>query len=170
MDATLPPTGTTALLERLTDFVPDDFIAELFPRSVTGGRRHALSAAQLWRVHLLALLTSTHSLNLLLAQLPEQPAWRGFAKLRRTLPTARMLHEFRALVGVDGLRRINTHLLGRLLCRSGVQPHAVALIDATDLPAACSGFKKKHRPVHGSPRDAGGAHAQERAKPLVCRL
>jgi hypothetical protein len=41
------------------------------------------------------------------AQLPEQPAWRRFARLRRTLPTARMLHEFRQTVGVGGLRCIS---------------------------------------------------------------
>jgi hypothetical protein len=91
---------------------------------------------------LLAVLTSTHSLNLIVAQLPEQPAWRRFARLRRTLPTARMLHEFRQTVGVGGLRCIQQHLVGRLLHRQGVQPYAVALMDATDLPASCSGFKK----------------------------
>ena len=88
------------------------------------------------------MLTSTHSLNLVAAQLPEQAAWRRFARLRRTLPTARMLHEFRQTLGGSGLRRINQHLVGRLLHRQGVQPHAVALMDATDLPAACGGFKK----------------------------
>src|SRR5882672_5815988 len=127
MLATLPPVGTIALLERLSVFVPDDFIADFCPRAFTGGRRHDLSAAQIWRVHLLAVLTSTHSLNLIVAQLPEQPAWRRFARLRRQLPTARMLSEFRRQIGVSGLRRINQHLLGRLLHRQGVQPHAVAL-------------------------------------------
>jgi hypothetical protein len=143
MSLTLPPVGTSRLLELLSPYAPDDFLAEVCPRHFTGGRRHALSAAQLWRTHLLAVLTSTHSLNLLVAQLPEQAAWRRFARLRRTLPTARMLHEFRQRVGVSGLRAINQHLVGRLLRRQGLQPHAVALMDATDLPAACSGFKKK---------------------------
>jgi hypothetical protein len=142
MSLTLPPVGTNRLLELLSPYAPDDFIAEVCPRSFTGGRRHALSAAQLWRTHLLAVLTSTHSLNLLVTQLPEQVAWRRFARLRHTLPTARMLHEFREAVGVGGLRAINQHLVGRLLRRAGVQPHAVALMDATDLPAACGGFKK----------------------------
>jgi hypothetical protein len=86
--------------------------------------------AQLWRTHLLAVLTSTHSLNLVVAQLPEQPAWRRFARLRRTLPTTRMLHEFRQAVGVDGLRAINQLLVDRLLYRQDVQPNAVALMDA----------------------------------------
>ena len=72
MSLTLPPVGTSRLLELVSPYVPDDFIAEVCPRHFTGGRRHALSAAQLWRTHLLAVLTSTHSLNLLVAQLPEQ--------------------------------------------------------------------------------------------------
>ena len=143
MIAPLPAVGTIALLERLSDYVPDDFIAGLCSRTATGGRRHGLSAAQLWRAHLLAVLTSTHSLNLIVTQLSEQPAWRRFARLRGPLPSARMLSEFRRQVGVSGLRRINQHLLGRLLHRQGVQPYAVALMDATDLPASCGGFKKK---------------------------
>jgi len=142
MSLILPPVGTSRLLELVSPYAPDDFIAGVCPRHFTGGRRHALSAVQLWRTHLLAVLTSTHPLNLLVTQLPEQAAWRHFARLRHTLPTARMLHEFRRHVGVSGLRAINQHLVERLLRRTGVQPHAVALMDATDLPAACSGFKK----------------------------
>jgi hypothetical protein len=170
MSLTLPPVGTSRLLELLSPCAPDDFIAEVCPRYFTGGRRHALSATQLWRTHLLAVLTSTHSLNLLVRQLPEQVAWRRFARLRHTLPTARMLHEFRRRVGVSGLRAINQHLVERLLRRQGVQPHGVALMDATDLPAACSGFKKKFRRLHRRERGAGRAHAQDRPEPLVCRL
>jgi hypothetical protein len=170
MSLTLPPVGTNRLLELLSPYAPDDFIAEICPRDFTGGRRHDLSAAQLWRTHLLALLTSTHSLNLVVAQLAEQGAWRRFARLRRVLPTARMLHEFRQSVGVSGLRHINQHLVGRLLHRRGVQPHAVALMDATDLPAACGGFKKKFRHLHGGTCGAGRTHAQDGAEPLVCRL
>ena len=170
MSLTLPPVGTSRLLELLATYAPDDFIAGVRPREFTGGRRHTLSAAQLWRTHLLAVLTSTHSLNLLVRQLPEQAVWRRFARLRRELPTARMLHEFRQAVGVSGLRCINQHLVGRRLRRTGVQPQAVALMDATDLPAACSGFKKKFRPLHGSACGAGRAHTQDGSEPLVCRL
>jgi hypothetical protein len=141
----LPPAGTNRLLDLLAPYVPDVFINDLCPPQFTGGRRCALSAPQLWRGHRLPLLTSTHSLNLVVAQLPEQAAWRHFCRLRRHRPGARMLHEFRQRIGVSGLRPINQHLLGRLWRRQGVQPHAVALMDATDLPAAGSGFKKKHR-------------------------
>lgn len=170
MSLTLPPVGTSQLLELLSPYAPDDFIAEVCPRQFTGGRRHALSAAQLWRTHLLAGLTSTHSLNLVVAQLPEQVAWRRFARLRRTLPTTRMLHEFRRSVGVSGLRAINQHLVGRLVRRQGLQPYAVALMDATDLPAACHGFKKKFCHLHRGARGTGRAHTQDRSEPLVRRL
>ena len=170
MATKLPPTGTNRLLELVSPYVPDAFIEDLCPRQFTGGRRCALSAPQLWRVHLLPLLTATHSLNLLVAQLPEQTAWRRFCRLRRHWPGVRMVHAFRQQIGVSGLRRINQHLLGRLLRRQGMQPHAVALMDATDLPAACCGFKKKHRHLHGRARRLGRAHAQDRTEPLVCGL
>lgn len=144
MPHALPATGTAELLDRLDEYPPDAFIDEILPRTTTGGRRHSLQPSQLWRVHLLALLTSTHSLNLVVAQLSEQPAWRSFARLRRSLPSVRMLHGFRAQVGVGVLRRINLHLLKRMLRRAGVQPHGVAIIDATDLPASCNGLRKRH--------------------------
>ncbi len=109
MVLSLPPTGTNRLLELVSPHVPDAFIHELCPRQFTGGRRCALSAPQLWRMHLLPLLTSTHSLNLLVAQLTEQADWRRFCRLRRHWPGVRMLHEFRqqtAWVGCAG--SINT--------------------------------------------------------------
>ena len=57
MSLILPSVGTSHLLELLSPYAPDDFIAEVCPRQCTGGRRHALSASQLWRAHLLAVLT-----------------------------------------------------------------------------------------------------------------
>jgi len=162
MSNILPPTGTHRLLDLVAPYVPDAFIDELFPRRFTGGRRCALSAPQLWRAHLLALLTSTHSLNSVVAQLPEQAAWRRFCRLRGQWPGVRMLQEFRQQIGVSGLRQINQHLLERLLRRHGVQPHAVAVMDATDLPAACSGFKKKP-PALTPPRARPWADARSKA-------
>src|ERR1019366_7290112 len=144
MNSDLPATGTVALLELLDPFVPDDFINECWPTRPTGGRRRDYSAAQLYRVHLLSLLTPVHSLNLLVKMLPEQRAWRKFGGLRRQtqVPGVRVLHEFRCRVGVAGLRRINQHLLAPLVAAYAWQPWSVGLIDATDLPAACGGFKK----------------------------
>jgi hypothetical protein len=172
MNFDLPATGTAALLELLDPFVPDDFLNACWPRGRTGGRHRAHTAAQLYRVHLLSLLSPVHSMNLLVKMLPEQPAWRQFARVRRrdAGPDVRMLHEFRGQVGVSGLRRINEHLLEPLLADYGWQPWSVGLMDATDLPAACVGFKKKHRTILCRARCARRTHPQDGAKPLLRRL
>lgn len=144
MRKVLPAVGTAELLEVLSDYVPDAFINELLPRRRGVGRRCCFSAAQLWRVHLLAALTATDSYNGLVRQLPEQRAWRRFAHLshRERTPDVRMLHEFRCRAGVSGLRYINEHLVRRLLKYLYPERKSVALIDATDLPAATADKKK----------------------------
>ncbi len=141
----MPATGTLALLDLLDPHIPDDYINAGWPRRPNRGPRPKFSSAQLWRLHLLALLTPVHAFNLLLASLPEQRRWRAFAHLanRRELPDARMLHEFRHDLGVGGLRQINDFLRNDLIEQASGWDQTVALIDATDLPASCRGFKKK---------------------------
>jgi hypothetical protein len=141
----LPVTGSNQLLERLDPFVPDDFINARWNARPVRGPRWQFSAAQLWRTHLLALLTPVHSLNLLTQLRPEQRAWRAFARLRHRhrTPDVRILNAFRAQTGVMGLRQINEGLLEPLIQTATLWQNATALMDATDLPAACSGFKKK---------------------------
>ena len=116
-------TGTNSLLAQLSPFIPDRFLCEQWPHRTTGGRQGHFSAAQLWRLHLLVLLTPAHSVNLLLQMLPEQRGWREFAHLpnRQRLPDVRMMHEFRRRVGVAGLRRINEVRLTPLAGRIGSQ-------------------------------------------------
>ena len=145
MDSLLPATGTAKLLDCLDPHIPDDFINDIGAVRPRRGQRPTFSPAQLWRIHLLALLTPVHQFNLLLASLPEQRRWRTFAHLpnQRDLPGVRMLYEFRAGLGVSGLRRINDFLRQGLIEQAAGWEHTVALIDATDLPAACRGFKKK---------------------------
>jgi hypothetical protein len=142
--AALPTTGTSELLEEISAYIPDEFINEQWPSGATGGRRHAFSAAQLWRVQLLLLLTPTHSNNLLSKLLAEHRKWRQFARLshRHRVPDVRMLNEFRARIGVSGFRTINRQLLTPLLSEKQERADTMAIIDATDLPAACKGFKK----------------------------
>ena len=144
MHTPLPTTGTAALLLQLSDFVPDDFINQLLPPHRGRGRRSHWSSAQLFRLLLLVLLTPAHSLNLRVELLPEQRAWRRFARLpnRRRVPTASILHEFRERLDVGWLRRINRHLLLPLLDGLAPERPTVALIDSTDLPAATSTYKK----------------------------
>lgn len=141
----LPITGSAELLELLSPFVPDDEINELLPRHRGAGRRSEWSAAQLYRTQLLLLLTTARSSNLLCTLLPEQRAWRRFAHLpnRRRLPNHRQLYEFRERLTPMILRRINEGLLLRLLDGWPREQHGIALIDATDLPAATNEYKKK---------------------------
>jgi len=140
----LPQTGTASLLERLSPHVPDELINSLFLPKSGPGRRGLFSAAQLFRVHLLALLTPVHSFNLLVELLPEQRAWRAFARLRNRVrvPDVRMLHEFRQRLELTKLRRVNESLLKPLVAGTGAFAKTVALIDSTDLPAATNAYKK----------------------------
>jgi len=141
----LPVTGSNQLLDLLDPYIPDDFINEHWRLRPLRGPCWQFSPAQLWRVHLLALLTPVHSLNLLTQLLPEQRRWRDFARLRHRhrTPDVRILNAFRSLVGVMGLRQINQAILQPLMQMAALWESATALIDATDLPAACNGFKKK---------------------------
>jgi len=103
--------------------------------------------------------------------LPEQRAWRRFAHLshRERTPDVRMLHEFRSHIGVSGLRAINDWLVRKLLRYLRADQKTVAVIDATDLPAATA--DKKRRPKMVS-EESGlrGTYAQVRAHALLCRL
>jgi hypothetical protein len=159
----LPVTGTSRLLDILDPYVPDDFINQHWGTRPLRGPRWHFSAAQLWRVHLLALLTPVHSLNLLTAMLPEQRAWRSFARLRHRhrVPDVRILNAFRLHLGAMGLRQINETILWPLIQTAALWENATALIDATDLPAACSGFKKK-TPVLTRPTARPWADARSR--------
>jgi hypothetical protein len=143
----LPMTGTTALLELLAPYVPDLEIQAELPRRA-GGRRAEWSSAQLLRVLLLLLLTPARSTNLLCELLPEQRAWRRFAHLPnlRRLPNPRQLHEFRQRLTPRVLRRLNGLLLQRLFSTWPSGQPGVALIDATDLPAATNEYKKSRTP------------------------
>jgi hypothetical protein len=140
----LPAVGTAKLLDLLSSYVPDEFINQLLPRRQGVGRRSCFSSAQLWRVHVLSPLTGTHSYNGIVRRLPEVRAWRRFANFshRERTPDVRMLHEFRSRAGVSGLREINNHLVEQLLQHLCVAQRSVALIDATDLPAATADKKK----------------------------
>lgn len=173
MKSALAPTGTTSLLTTLSPLVPDEFINDLLKPNRHPGRRHFLSAAQLWRVHLLALLTPVHSFNGLVRLLPEQRSWRVFAHLhhRDRTPDVRMLNEFRTRAGVAGLRRINDELLRPLLNVAATNSYSVAIIDATDLPAATADQKKRrHSPLVGATSQLGSSLIKARAHSLFCGL
>ena len=140
----LPAVGSTELLTQLSPFVPDALIDSVFPRHKGRGRRALFSAAQLFRVTLLTLLTPVHSFNLLPGCLRDNRQWRKFAFLpnARRLPDVRTLHEFRLKLRPAALREIHQHLLQPLLEPLASYSKTVALIDATDLPASTHPYKK----------------------------
>jgi len=142
----LPMTGTAGLLERLSAHIPDDLVNAFFNQNSGPGRRGLFSAAQLFRVNLLALLTPAHSFNLLVELLAEHRTWRSFARLRHRLrvPDVRMLHEFRQRLDLTKLRCVNEYLLHPLIEGTAIFAKTVALIDSTDLPAATNAYKKIH--------------------------
>lgn len=142
---TLPQTGTAALLEKLSPYLDDDVVNDLWPRRKGRGRRRLFSSAQLFRVLLLNLVTPVHSFNLLVKLLVENRSWRNFAHLpnQRTLPDAKMLSQFRDRLDLLKLRQINQHLLRRILAGLDPARKSLAIMDATDLPAATNSFKKR---------------------------
>jgi len=171
MDSKFPATGTAQFLKRLSPYVPDTFINEVVPCHHGRGRRPQLSPSQLYRTHLLSVLTPVHAFNHLVRLLAEQRDWRRFAHLsnRQAVPDVWMLNQFRERCGVSGLRQINEQLLAPMLPESTVENPALALIDATDLEAACSGHKKRRpdntRPC--GPRWAGGRSSADRVGSLL---
>lgn len=134
----LAQTGTRDLLEQLSDYIDDVWINDLLPRRRGVGRPSAFSSAQLFRVSLLTLLTQARSFNLLVKVLPENRAWRRFARLPNqfTVPDAKMLHQFRDRLSLASLRQINGRLLRPLLDQLDPSRKTVAIIDSTDLAAA----------------------------------
>jgi len=164
----LAQTGSSALLEQLSDYLKDDGINELLPRRRGAGRPNAFTAAQLFRVSLLTLLTPAHSFNLLLKILPENRAWRQFAKLpnRFNIPLPKMLHDFRAQLDLNVLREINARLLKPLLRDLEPTRRTVSIMDSTDLAAAC--FKKTN--PAGLPNVPPWAYAQPNRAPVAGSL
>lgn len=141
----LPQTGTASLLETLSPFINDTHINQTLPRLRGPGRPRVFSSAQLFRVVLLSLLTPVHSFNLLVKLLPENRAWRRFARLPnlRVLPDAKMLHQFRSRLDLIRLRDINAALLRPLLDLWDATRLPLAIMDSTDLPAPVNSFKKR---------------------------
>ena len=168
----LPLSGSHPLPALLDPCIPDDFLNTQCSVRPVRGPCWPFSPAQLWRTRRLALLTPAPSFNLLARLLPEQGAGRPFARRhhRPGTPDVRLRNAFRARLGVQGLRQINEAILPPLVRTAALGQNATALINATDLPAAGRGCKKRRRRLHRGPRRAGRAHAQDRAEPLVGRL
>ena len=140
-----PATGTAQFLTLVDPFVPDDFINQHWNHRPSRGPHRSIAlhnsvASTCWPAIAGAFIepcSSCYRNNGPGASSPACPIHSG--------PDVRMLHEFRARSGVSGFRAINHQLRLPWIERAAGWSRAVALIDATDLPAACGGFKKKQR-------------------------
>jgi len=167
----LPPVGTSELLRVLSPHIPDQFINERFVRQRREGRRLRFSAAQLWRVHLLALLTRTFSFNALIRCLPEQEQWRRFAHLpnRFAVPDVRMLKDFRRALGAGVFVRSTTICFGNFWStRPSMKEPWPSWTRRTYRPAPR--IKKTDRKLVGAPGHIGSALAPPGQNPLLRRL
>ena len=107
----LPRTGTAELLSILDRYVPDNFINENWNvRPVRGPRRY-FSAAQLWRTHLLTVLTPVHTAAILLLPLISWVTPANVFEGALLVPSLRLLS---AALGVVAKNRCRGHeLYGR---------------------------------------------------------
>jgi len=136
------------ILEKISPHIPDDEIDFLFPfRSFeTQGRLRAFKTSQLYRAHILAMIKEITSFNKLCAEFKFRRSFRDFCRFKnkRLTPTNRILSEFRGYLKPSGFEEI-TRLITLIFLHTVKLPVIkVAVPDATDMPANCSGFSKKN--------------------------
>jgi hypothetical protein len=136
------------ILEKITPHIPDDEIDFLFPfrKSGTQGRLRAFKASQLYRTHILTMIKGISSYNKVCAEFKSRRAFRDFCRFKNknSTPTNRILSEFRDWLRPSGFERINRLIASIFLNTVRLPLIKVAVPDATDMPANCSGFTKKN--------------------------
>jgi len=142
------------LLEKISPHIPDEEINLLFPfkKFNIQGRSRQFKTSQLYRAHLLAMLKGIHSFNKLRAEFKTRRAFRDFCLFRnkKVTPTKRMLSEFRDHLNPSGFEKIAQLLTSNFLNVIALPEIKVAIPDATDMPANCSGFTKKNASALGN--------------------
>jgi len=121
------------ILEKISPHIPDDEIDFLFPfRNFNSqGRVRAFKTSQLYRAHILAMIKEITSFNKLCAEFRSRRSFRDFCRFKnkRLTPTNRILSEFRGYLKASGFEEIT---------------RLITVIFLTDMPANCSGFRKKN--------------------------
>lgn len=135
-------------LEQISPHVPDEEINFLFPfrKFNTQGRRRKFKTSQLYRAHILAMLKGIPSFNKLCRELKTRRSFRDFCLLKnkKSTPPKRMLSEFRDHLKPTGFEKIAQMIAANFLNTLSLPDLHVAIPDATDMPANCSGFAKKN--------------------------
>jgi hypothetical protein len=135
-------------LEQISPHIPDEEINFLFPfrKFNTQGRRRKFKTSQLYRAHILAMLKGIPSFNKLCRELKTRRSFRDFClfKNKKSTPPKRMLSEFRDHLKPSGFEKIAHWIAANFLNMIPLPDLHVAIPDATDMPANCSGFAKKN--------------------------
>lgn len=135
-------------LEQIFPHIPDEEINFLFPfrKFNTQGRRRKFKTSQLYRAHILAMLKGIPSFNKLCRELKTRRSFRDFClfKNKKSTPPKRMLSEFRDHLKPTGFEKIAQLIAANFLDTLSLPDLHVAIPDATDMPANCSGFAKKN--------------------------
>ena len=135
-------------LEQISPHIPDEEINFLFPfrKFNTQGRRRKFETSQLYRAHILAMLKGIPSFNKLCKELKTKRSFRDFClfKNKKATPPKRMLSEFRDHFKPSGFEKIAHLIAANFLNMIPLPDLHVAIPDATDMPANCSGFAKKN--------------------------
>ena len=136
------------LLEKISPHIPDDEIDFLFPfrKSNTQGRLRTFTTSQLYRAHILTMLKEVPSFNKVCREFKYRRSFRDFCRFKNKdfTPTNRMLSEFRNYLKPFGFARITRFITLTFLNTVKLPNIKIAVPDATDMPANCSGFAKKN--------------------------
>ena len=136
------------ILEKISPHIPDDEIDFLFPfrNFNTQGRLKAFKTSQLYRVHVLTMIKGVTSFNKVCAEFKSRRSFRDFCRLKnkKFAPTNRILSEFRGYLKPSGFEEITRLITLTFLNTVKLPLIKVAVPDATDMPASCSGFAKKN--------------------------
>jgi hypothetical protein len=156
------------ILEKISPYIPDDEIDFLFPfkNSNTQGRLRVFKTSQLYRAHILAMIKGVTSFNKVCAEFKSRRSFRDFCRFKnkQSTPTNRILSEFRDSLKPSGFEEITRLIALTFLNTVKLPVIKVAVPDATDMPASCSGFTKKNANALESANVLGNTPLKERLK------
>ena len=160
------------ILEKISSHIPDDEIDFLFPFTNynTQGRLREFKTSQLYRVHILTMIKGVTSFNKVCAEIKTRRSFRDFChfKNKKSTPIKRILSEFRDYLKPSGFKEITRLITLTFLNTVKLPAIKVAVPDATDMPASCSGFAKKNANALGRANVPGSIPLKERPKSLLC--
>ncbi|MDZ4383592.1 MAG: transposase [Thermodesulfovibrionia bacterium] len=136
------------ILEKISSHIPDNEIDSLFPfrKFNTQGRLREFKASQLYRAHILTMIKGVTSFNKVCDEIKSRRSFRDFCRFKnkKSTPVKRLLSEFRDYLKPSGFEEITRLITLTFLNTVKLPLIKVAVPDATDMPANCSGFAKKN--------------------------